>query len=200
MRMNASAISDILAGLDRELWLVTAQAGARRGGLIATFVSSASLVADLPRMLIGLAKQHHTWELIEQSDAFALHLFGEDHLDWVWRFGLASGGTVDKLDGLAVSAGASGSPRLAEALAWLDCRVEARLDTGDRTIYLAEVIDGAKPRPGQPLTAQRLLALASPAQRSVLKEGLVKDAAVDAVAIRAWRAAVTAGLRGGSNG
>ena len=40
---------------DRELWLVTASAGGGRGGLIATFVSQASIGPDLPRVVVGLA-------------------------------------------------------------------------------------------------------------------------------------------------
>ena len=126
--MSAEAV---FALLDRELWLVTAAAGGRRGGLIATFVSQASLPAGLPRVLVGLARQHHTWGLVEASKAFALHLLTEEHLDWVWRFGLRSGRDGDKLDGLAVRAGTSGSPLLTDAPGWLDCRVEARLETGE---------------------------------------------------------------------
>src|SRR6516225_9780017 len=75
--MDSTAASTLIAWLDRELWLVTSQAGDRRGGLIATFVNPASIVADLPRMLVGLARQHHTWEVVEASGAFALHLLGE---------------------------------------------------------------------------------------------------------------------------
>jgi flavin reductase (DIM6/NTAB) family NADH-FMN oxidoreductase RutF len=186
--MNASAIADVLSPLDRELWLVTAQAGPRRGGLIATFVSNASLVPDLPRMLIGIAKQHHTWELIEEAGAFAMHLFGEGHLDWVWRFGLETGRGRDKLAGLPTTSATTGSPLLVDALAWLDCRVEARMDTGDRTVFLGEVVDGARRRAGTALSFQRMLELAPPDKRAVLKEGIIRDAAVDAAAIRAWRA------------
>jgi flavin reductase (DIM6/NTAB) family NADH-FMN oxidoreductase RutF len=196
--MTPNVIADIFERLDRELWVVTAQAGSRRGGLIATFVSSASLVPDMPRLLLGLAKQHHTWELIEQSGAFALHLFGEEQLDWVWRFGLASGRGGDKLDGLAVRAGLTGSPVLTDALAWLDCRVEGRLDTGDRTVYLAEVIDGAAVRPGEFMRVQRLLELAPVEKRVLLKKAVLRDAAVDAAAIRAWRQALTSPPPGGS--
>jgi flavin reductase (DIM6/NTAB) family NADH-FMN oxidoreductase RutF len=185
--MNTSAIADILGRLDRELWIVTAQAGGRRGGLVATFVSNASLVPDLPRMLVGLAKQHHTWELIEQAGAFGLHLIGQEQLDWVWRFSLTSGRTTDKLTGLEHLTGATGSPLLCGALAWLDCRVEARMDTGDRTVYLAEVIDGAKLREGAPLTFQQLLQVAPPDKRTALKKAVARDAGVDAAAIRQWR-------------
>jgi flavin reductase (DIM6/NTAB) family NADH-FMN oxidoreductase RutF len=198
--MNANAVAEILGRLDRELWVVTAQAGSRRGGLIATFVSSASLVTDLPRMLVGLAKQHYTWELIEESGAFALHLFAEEQIDWVWRFGLASGRAADKLDGLTVSDGATGSPLLTQAVAWLDCRVEARLDTGDRTVYLAEVVDGALLRSAVPLSVQRLLQLAPADQRTALKEAVLHDAVVDAAAIRAWRGQLTSLPPGESSG
>jgi len=185
--MTPAAISAFLSQLDREIWLVTAQAGPRRGGLAAIWVSAASIVPHLPRVLVGIAKQHHTWELIETSHAFALHLLGEEHLDWVWRFGLRSGRDTDKLAGLATQTGATGTPLLPDALAWLDCRVEARLDTGDRTVYLAEVVAGAQQRTAPPLTTRRMVQLA-PAEKLVeLREGLERDARVDAAAIEAWR-------------
>jgi flavin reductase (DIM6/NTAB) family NADH-FMN oxidoreductase RutF len=185
--MDATAASTLFAWLDREIWLVTAQAGAHRGGLIATFVHPVSIVPDLPRMLVALSRQHHTWKLIEQSNAFALHLLGERHLDWVWRFGLESGRERDKLHGLRVRQMSTGSPVLEDAIGWLDCRVEGRLDTGDRTVYLAEVVQGGVTHFAPPLTLQRLLQLAPPAQLAELKRQLHHDSEIDAEAIRQWR-------------
>lgn len=185
--MTLEAASDLLRRLDREVWLVTARDGDRRGGLIATFVGQASIVPSLPRMILGVAKQHHTWSLIEASGAFALHLIGEEHLEWVWRFGLRGGRDRDKLDGLATHAGTSGAPILDEAAGWLDCRVEARLDTGDRTVYLAEVLDarshGARPI----LTVGRLRSLIPDDRRRELEDQMARDCAIDARAIDAWR-------------
>jgi flavin reductase (DIM6/NTAB) family NADH-FMN oxidoreductase RutF len=183
----ANAAATILGQLDRELWIVTAAAGPRRGGLVATFVSSASIVPELPRVLVGLARQHHTWELIEASNAFALHLIGEQQLDWVWNFGGRSGRTTDKFAGLSVQTDSTGAPILTDAAAWLECRVEARLDTGDRTVYLAEVLNGKKLTIVPPLTAHRMVELAPPERLRELKDGLEHDGAVDAAAIRAWR-------------
>jgi flavin reductase (DIM6/NTAB) family NADH-FMN oxidoreductase RutF len=184
------SVDSLFALTDRELWVVTAAAGGRRGGLVATFVSQASIVPELPRVLVGIARQHHTWGLIEASGAFALHLLGEEHLEWVWRFGLRSGRQGDKLDGLTVTVGTTGSPILGEALAWLDCRVEARLDTGDRTVYLGEVVGGTVRRPGSPLTARRMAALAPPERLRQLQEQMTHDIQSDAAAIRAWRASL----------
>ena len=173
--------------LDREIWVVTSADGDRKGGLIATFVSPASIAASLPRVLAGISRRHQTWELIEASGSFAVHLLGEDRLDWVPRFGLQSGRTVDKLAGLEHHPGRSGSPILAGASGWLDCRVEARLETGDRTMYLAEVVDALAPEDTQVLTVQRMLRLVSEDVRARLAEDLQRDSLVDAAAIRFWR-------------
>jgi flavin reductase (DIM6/NTAB) family NADH-FMN oxidoreductase RutF len=139
--------------------------------------------------MVGIAKQHRTWELIEASGAFALHLLGGEHIDLVSRFGLESGRAVDKLAGLAHRAGPSGSPILLSARGWLDCRVEDRLDTGDRTLYLAEVLDAQAPGSPDVLTMKGWVARLSPELRTRLGEQLGQDAAIDAGAIRAWRAA-----------
>lgn len=185
--MDSTAAATLFAWLDREIWLVTAQAGTRRSGLIATFVNPASIVPDMPRALVGVSRRHHTWELIEQSNAFALHLLGEQHLDWVWRFGLQSGRGQDKLHGLRLQQSESRSPVLEDAIGWLDCRVEGRLDTGDRTIYLAEVVQSGVTAFSRPLTFQRLLQLAPPGQLAELKRQLHHDSEIDAETIHQWR-------------
>jgi flavin reductase (DIM6/NTAB) family NADH-FMN oxidoreductase RutF len=185
--MDPAAIASVFAPLDKTIWLVTAAADGERGGLIATFVSEASIVPELPRVVVGLARQHHTWGLVESAGAFALHLLAEDQLEWVWRFGLASGRDTDKLAGLPVRTGATGAPILTDVPAFAECRVEARWGTGDRTLYLAEVVDGAVVRPGPTLTMRRAVDLAPADKLRQLKEGLVRDASVDAAAIRQWR-------------
>ena len=171
-------ITNILRLIDREIWLVTATHEGRRAGLVATFVNEASIVPAAPRMLVGIAKQHYTHGIIEASWAFTLHLLDESHLDWVWRFGLQSGHTTDKFAGL---------PKLAGAVAWMKCHVETSLDTGDRTIYLAEVLEGRLEKQTTPLTLKRLLQLALPERLRELRDGIMRDAAIDAAAVRAWR-------------
>ncbi len=185
--MDATAASALFAWLNREVWLVTAAADGLRGGLIATFVSEASLVPELPRVVVGLARQHRTWELVQASRAFALHLLGEEQIELVWRFGLSSARDADKFAGLDVHADATGSPLLEQAIGWLDCRVEASLDSGDRTLYLAEVMQGRVTHYGPPLTTKRMLELAPPDHLAELKRQRHLDSSRDAEAILAWR-------------
>jgi flavin reductase (DIM6/NTAB) family NADH-FMN oxidoreductase RutF len=185
--MEPAAYAALFAQTDRELWLLTAQAGGRRSGLIATFVGQASIVPDMPRVLVGLDHHHFTAELVEASGAFGLHLLGEEHLPWVWRFGIESGRDRDKFEGLTVQRAGTGSPLVAGTIGWMDCRVEARLDVGDRAISVAEVRAAAVERAAPPLTLKHVLqsGAAEPLRR--LKEAMIGDGAVAAEAIRAWR-------------
>jgi flavin reductase (DIM6/NTAB) family NADH-FMN oxidoreductase RutF len=187
--MDTSAATQVFEQIDREVWIVTAADGGRRGGLIATFVSHASLVPSLPRALIAVAKQHQTWPLIEASQAFGLHLISARQLDLVWHFGLQSGRDVDKLAGFALQPGVTGAPLLNDALGWLDCRVENQMDIGDRTVYLAEVVAARHHRDEPPLTMKELLKIAPPERLHELKQLRDRDSAIDAQAILAWREA-----------
>ena len=185
--MDATAAATLFAWLDREVWLVTAQAGGRRGGLIATFVNQATIVTDLPRLLVGLAKQHHTWELIEQSGAFAVHLLGQDSLDTIKHFGLQSGRNVDKFAAINSSIAYTGSPILDVGVGWLDCEVETRMHTGDRTIFMGQVVDSNVTHYGAPLTLKQLMQIAPPEILGELKKQVHRDGQLDAQAIRIWR-------------
>ena len=141
----------------------------------------------MPRQLITVNKRHNTHALIENSRALAMHLIDETQLDLVWRFALRSGRDVDKFAALKFETGATGSPLLPEALAWFDCRVEARLDSGDRTIYLVSVVDGRLQRTDPPLTSRRFFSVAPPDKQKIMDQQYVDDARLDAAAIQQWR-------------
>jgi flavin reductase (DIM6/NTAB) family NADH-FMN oxidoreductase RutF len=185
--MDATAAATLFAWLDRELWLATAAVGDRRGGLIATSVNQESIVPELPRVSIALSRQHRTTELVEASGAFALHLLGEENLELVWSFGLESGRDVDKFAGLEPSVSARGNPILCGTVGWLDCRVEARLDVGDRVVYVADVVEGQVTNFAPPLTMHRLMELAPTSRLTQIQRSRHHQSYHEAEAIRAWR-------------
>ena len=185
--MDAQAIGRLFQRIDREVWIVTAAHQGRRAGLVATFVAPASIVPEVPRVIAGIARTHETWKLIDGSGAFAVHLLDESQADLVWCFGLQSSRDGDKFAGLQVGTATTSSPILHDALAWLDCRVETRMETGDRTVFLGQVLDGNSRSDSQPLMLHRLLALAPAEHKQTMREQLTADAALDAEAIRRWR-------------
>jgi flavin reductase (DIM6/NTAB) family NADH-FMN oxidoreductase RutF len=182
--------AEVIKLIDREVWIVTAQATLskpspvdgsipRRGGLLATWVSQASLDADNPVMVIGLSPNHFTAELIDASRAFGLHLLRPDQAQLGLNFALGSGRDRDKFQDLETTSAKTGSPIMQDCLAWLDCRVTDRIDHGDRIYYWATVeaavkngADGQNPRP---LREQELIAAASNLQKKQLRENLLFD-------------------------
>ena len=126
--------------INRELWIVTSADGTRRGGLVATWVSVASLDPEKPILLAGLAPNHFTTELVQNSKRFAAHLLRPDQVDLAWNFAKDSGRARDKLAGLNLTTAETGAPILADCLAWFDCQIFNRYKTGDRNFFWADVL------------------------------------------------------------
>lgn len=185
--MKLPEINRLIKGLGREVWVVTAAHAGQRNGLIATFVSPISIVPDLPRFAIAISKQHHTWTLVEGSGVLAVHLLTVDQAELAWRFGTQTGREVDKFAGILCRDGVTGSPLLSDAKGWLECRIEASFDAGDRTLYIAEVVAGDLSEEFLPLNQRQLIELATPDQLQILRSQMAASAEQDTIAIRQWR-------------
>lgn len=184
-------IEEALKCVDPQVWIVTARAGDESGGLVATFVTKASIVTGCPRFLVGLANHHHTWQLVERSRQCVLHAIGKEHFPWVLQLGLVSGKQAggNKLSGFELTTLATGSPVLANSLAAFDCQVETSLKTGDRTVYLLEVKDAFSRETSEtPLRFSELWELLTSEQREQMTELFRQDQETDRMAIINWRA------------
>src|SRR5581483_8835730 len=103
------------------------------------------------------------------------------------QFGLQSGRDSDKLDVIPWQPSANGNLVLTDTPAWLECRVEASLDMGDRTLFLAEVLDGAL-RDHRPILTMQTLVRTAPADKlQQMRDNRARDAAIDVPLIQAWR-------------
>jgi flavin reductase (DIM6/NTAB) family NADH-FMN oxidoreductase RutF len=187
-RSTLAGIAQILELLDREIWIVTAAANGRASGLVATWVSAASIDPERPLMLAGLSPNHFTTELVQASGGFGLHLVKPEQADLVWRFGLSSGRDTDKFLGLAHRAGKTGSPILDDCLAWLDCQVVHRYDAGDRLFFWARIIDGQRKTNGTPLREKQAIAAASPLQLATMQSRREADIKLLRSAAEKWLA------------
>ncbi len=123
------------------VYLVSARSGAERNGLIASWVTQATLAARRPRALAVISSDCRTNALIRESGRFALQLLEESQVELVGRFGIGTRPGVDKWEGLAVGSTRSGLPIVEGTCGYADCVVADRLDTGDRTVYVADIVE-----------------------------------------------------------
>jgi len=184
-------VDQILRGPDRALWIVTAADGPRRGGLLVSFLTPASLDPAQPRLLAGIAPNHFTHELIVPSRAFAAHLLRSDQVELAWRFASTSGRTHDKLADLPHARGLTGSPLLSECQAQLEARVVTAFPAGDRTYFLAEIVHGARFGSGPPLTEQGFFAQLTSEQKARLRADLQVELPVSAALWNDFRAGLS---------
>jgi flavin reductase (DIM6/NTAB) family NADH-FMN oxidoreductase RutF len=141
--MDQEAIRRITSRFWGPVCAITAAHDGEAGGQIAVGVLSASILPESPRLLIEIWKANRTHDLIAASGAFAVHPLAKEQADLVRRLGFRSAhDEAGKLDGIAWTAGETGSPILADAPGFLECRVVGSLDATDMTIFLGTVVAG----------------------------------------------------------
>lgn len=190
--MNSDSIAAAFQCVSSPIWIVTSHNDGQHGGLAATMVMPASIVDDAPRLVMGLAKHHATHDLVRASGAFAAHLISSDHAELVERFGTQSSRDTDKFAGLRYRETDAGHRILTNVIAWFDCRLETSFDTGDRTVFLAEVVDGGVAMRGddssnEAMTSADIGANFGQDVLAVMKQQRVNDGKLDAIAIEEFR-------------
>jgi len=185
--VSSDRVTDLLHLAQRPVWIVTASNGARRGGLVATFVLQSSIDPERPVLVIGLAPNHFTTGLVRDSGRVGLHLVTRQQIDHVWRFAVGSGRDRDKLEGLELLPSELGVPLLADGLAWFECRVIHEYESGDRIFFWTDVVRGGKQSAGSPLLEREVFELATPDQMRALNADLLADIALQRPLVDAWR-------------
>jgi flavin reductase (DIM6/NTAB) family NADH-FMN oxidoreductase RutF len=106
-------------------------------GTTASAVSSLSI--DPALLLVCLGRASATLRAIRAHGRFAVNVLAAEQRELSARF--ARPGGLASWDGVAVEAGTSGVPRLAGALATLECTLEQLLAGGDHEIVVGLVRD-----------------------------------------------------------
>ena len=149
--MDHRRIAPIMGNLWSPIAAVTSRWRDRGNVQIAVAISAASIVPEMPRVLLQIYKTNHSHGMIYNSGAFALNFLRQDQLDLIKSFGFVSGRDQDKLKDVPFRLGEAGNPLLQECWGYLDCRVVNAMDGGDMTCFLADVVDGDIVVEGHPL-------------------------------------------------
>jgi flavin reductase (DIM6/NTAB) family NADH-FMN oxidoreductase RutF len=129
----------LTARIDYPMFVATTAAGDERAGCLVGFTSQCSI--DPPRYLACISQANHTHRVAAKASAVALHVLRRDQRDLAELFGAETGDETDKFERCRWRPGAEGVPVLEDAPAGFVGRVIDRLDTGDHTAYVLELLD-----------------------------------------------------------
>lgn len=115
--------------------------GDRRNGMTVNWVTQVS--SDPKLVGVGVERTALTHELVEAGGCFSLCLPAREDRSIVRKFTKPVQVDPDArtLNGFAYLERVTGAPILADAAAYLDCRVVERVPTGGHTFFIGEVVD-----------------------------------------------------------
>lgn len=126
--------------------IVAAQYGAEMRGL--TVSSFTSVTLEPPLVLVCVQKKTEAAQTILDAGAFSVSMLGQGH---EWLSNLFAGLTPipegsNRFDGIPVIYAATGSPIIADAMGWLDCKLHDTYDGSTHYIFIGQVVEAS----GQP--------------------------------------------------
>jgi flavin reductase (DIM6/NTAB) family NADH-FMN oxidoreductase RutF len=117
--------------------------------IAATVGSLVSLSLEPPLVGISVGRDLALHELLRSAGAFGVSILRGDQADLASQFARGAPPIV-LWQGVATREGVTGAPLLADALAWIECRVWAEYDAGDHTLFVGEAValEEGEPGPG----------------------------------------------------
>ncbi|MCX0242445.1 flavin reductase family protein [Streptomyces drozdowiczii] len=126
---------------------VITAAGERPVGFTATSLNS--VAAEPPLVSFGVGTSSSSWPVLAEAEYVGVHILGEHQKELAATF--ARSGADRFGPSTFWRSGPEGVPLLDDVLAWLVCRVVARVPAGDHHIVIAQVVEGDPVGTGRPL-------------------------------------------------
>ncbi|MCP3818714.1 flavin reductase family protein [Streptomyces sp. A3M-1-3] len=126
---------------------VITAAGERPVGFTATSLNS--VAAEPPLISFGVGSGSSSWPVIAEAEHIGVHILGEHQQELAATF--ARSGADRFAPPTEWRTGPEGVPVLDGVLAWLVCRVVARVPAGDHRIVVAQAVVGDPAGAGRPL-------------------------------------------------
>ncbi|MCX5207076.1 flavin reductase family protein [Streptomyces sp. NBC_00237] len=127
--------------------ITAAGPGGRPVGFTATSLNS--VAAEPPLISFGIGTGSSSWPVVADAEHIGVHILGDHQEALAATF--ARSGADRFAEPTRWHAGPYGVPVLDGVLAWLVCRVVARVPAGDHRIVLAQAVAGDPSGEGRPL-------------------------------------------------
>lgn len=142
--VSGDAFKQVMRRWAATVTVVTTRHGDQLHGLTAT--SFTSLGMSPPSVLVCVNRNAKSHDLIEQSGIFCVNFLGPDCKAISDRFA-GRMPAEERFSGLGHRAEVTGAPILADAVAFLDCRLKQSLAEADHSIFIGHVEAAAVVKP-----------------------------------------------------
>jgi len=125
---------------------VTTAHGGRANGLITLSGGPASVIAEAPRVMVGITKFNFSHDLIAGSGVFTIHVLSNSpelvdaSVKIIRALGGKTGRDGDKMGAVRTRPGVTGAPILLDALSYVEARVINSLDNEENTVFVGDVV------------------------------------------------------------
>lgn len=144
--------SDALRMLSSGVYVLTACLGDTIHAATISWVSQVSFRP--PLVMIALQRNSYLAQAVRKAHRFAINILSADQQVLAEKFfaHTTAPASTPMLAGCPLREGASHCPLMTDALAWLECRLDAELpNPGDHNLLLGEVTGAGIRRQGNPL-------------------------------------------------
>ena len=144
-------VSKVMTRLWSPVTVVTSNFQGRVNGQVAVSVSAASIVPDMPRVLVQIYKANFSHALILDSGFCTVNFLSDNQVEMIPIFGFVSGEETNKFDGVVYETGVNGCPILADTWGHFEIKIVDTMDAGDMTCFLGAVVSGVANDSKEPL-------------------------------------------------
>ena len=166
--VGAGPFREALGRFATGVTLVTAAAEGAPLGLVANSLAAVSL--SPPLVSFCPSRDSFTWQRMRRARRFGVNVLGHQHEAFVRR---AAPAGAERFAGIDWNLTPSGVPRLGDALAFIECAIDAEHPAGDHLIVVGRVEDAHVDQAGTPLVfwASRFGCLGGPRVMPVHPQG-----------------------------
>jgi len=138
---SATTVEQAVGRLVGSMCVVTTKQGDMSSAMLASWVSQATF--NPPGLTVAVAKERAIESLMYPGSRFVINILKEgNHLGLMKHFLKSFGPGEDRLSGVASQESENGAPILNDALAYLECSVQQRMEAGDHWVTYATVEAG----------------------------------------------------------
>lgn len=147
--MNPEAKKKSLRMITYGLYVLTSKSEDRYSAGTVNWLSQASF--EPPLVMVAVKKNSGLHDIISEANVFAVNILASDQKEIASAFFKATTIQDDKINGYKFELGKTGSPLLVDLPAFFECKVVDKVEKGDHTIFIGEVINAGVRKDAKPL-------------------------------------------------